>query len=151
MPALIVLLVSAVIGGAYVVTVNALDRNKGGMNNLVALEKQIAAERAQGGVTAKTWRAYADALVDAREFAKAALAFQEVLQLEPRNQDAKFQRGLALAQAGAGDALYQFQKDLVYSEPKLAVSIFERSEVQRFLTEERFSSLAKEAKHQAMD
>jgi hypothetical protein len=49
------------------------------------------------------------------------------------------------------DQFYSFQKDLVYSEAKLAVELFERPETQRFLSEERFANLAKEAKNQAMD
>jgi hypothetical protein len=96
-------------------------------------------------------RAYGDALVAAKEFGRAAAAYREVLEVEPGNRAVKYQRGLALAQANAPELFYQFQKDLVYSEPKLAVEIFERAEAQKYLSEERFSSLAKEAKNQAMD
>jgi tetratricopeptide (TPR) repeat protein len=153
-PALIVLAIVVLLGGAYLIAWNraeAKNREKAGGNSVEAIEKKIAEEKAGGVVSLATWRAYGDALMDAKEFAKAAVAFQELLQLDPRLRDVKFQRGLALAQSGAGDAFYQFQKDLVYSEPKLALEIFERAETQRYQAEERFSSLAREAKHQAMD
>ena len=41
---------------------------------------------------------------------------------------------------------------LVYSsDAKLAQELFDRPEAQKYLAEERFSSLSKEAKNQAMD
>jgi hypothetical protein len=153
-PAAIILLVSTFLGVAYVVAWGKVERywkGKNGGQTVEAMEKRIAEEKQKGVVSAATWRAYGDALVEAKEFGRAAAAYKEVLDIEPANRPVKYQRGLALAQANAPELFYQFQKDLVYSEAKLAVEIFERAEAQKYLSEERFSALAKEAKNQAMD
>ena len=153
-PAMIVLLVTLALGAFYVTAWGKIERlwkKQPGDQSVVALEKRIEDERNGAGVKVETWRAYGEALSDAKEYAKAATAFQEVLAIDPTQRDAKFQCGLALAQAGLADQFYNFQKDLVYSEAKLAVELFERPETQRYLSQERFASLSKEAKNQAMD
>jgi cytochrome c-type biogenesis protein CcmH/NrfG len=153
-PAVIVLLVSAVLGVVYVIAwsrVEAYYRDKNGGKSVEAIEKKIAEEKAKGTVSAVTWLAYGEALMDAKNFDKAAVAFKKVMELDPKQQEAKFKRGIALAQSGAADLFYQFQEDLVLSEPKLAYDVFQRTEAQKYLVEERFSYLAKEAKNQAMD
>ena len=156
-PALLILLVAATLGVAYVAAWGKIERylkKQPGDHSIEALEKKIAAEQGPDGTgkaSAATWRAYAEALAEARQHARAAAAFKEVLALEPYHRDAKFQCGLALALAGQADEFYNFQKELVYGEAKLAVDLFERPEAQKYLSEERFSSLAKEAKNQAMD
>ena len=151
---MIVLLVTLALGTFYVTAWGKIERlwkKQPGDQSVVALEKRIEEERGGAGVKVETWRAYGAALSDAKRFKDAAKAFQEVLAIDPQQRDAKFQCGLALAQAGAADEFYTFQKELVYSEAKLAVELFERPETQHYLAEERFASLAKEAKNQAMD
>jgi tetratricopeptide (TPR) repeat protein len=153
-PAMIVLLATLALGVFYVTAWGRIERlwkKQPGDQSLVALEKRIESEGKAGGVKIETWRAYGAALLEAKQFAKAATAFREVLAMDPQQRDAKFQCGLALAQAGAADEFYSFQKDLVYSEAKLAVELFERPETQGYLAQERFANLAKEAKNQAMD
>jgi len=153
-PAMIVLLVTLALGTFYVTAWGRIERlwkKQPGDQSLVALEKRIEEERKGPGVKVETWRAYGAALSDAKQYAKAATAFQEALALDPAQRDAKFQCGLALAQAGLAYQFYNFQKDLVYSEAKLAVELFERPETQHYMSEERFANLAKEAKNQAMD
>jgi len=74
------------------------------------------------------------------------------LTLDPARREAKFRLGLSLAQAGRSDDLFKNLTDLVYrSEAKVAVQLFERVEVQKYLTEERFANLSREASGQAMD
>jgi cytochrome c-type biogenesis protein CcmH/NrfG len=154
-PALIVLLATLALGTFYVTAWGRIERiwkkQSAGDQSLVALETRIETERKGNGVKIETWRAYGTALAEAKQYAKAANAFREVLALDPQQRDAKFQCGLALAQAGAADEFYTFQKDLVYSEAKLAVELFERPETLHYLSEDRFANLAKEAKNQAMD
>jgi cytochrome c-type biogenesis protein CcmH/NrfG len=153
-PALLILLVAMTLGVVYVAAwgrIEQLWKKQSGDQSIEALEKKIEEQTRAGGAPAATWRAYGEALMDAKQFAKAAAAFKELLALEPYHRDIKFQCGLALAQAGAADDFYNFQKDLVYSQAKLAVELFERPETQKFLSEERFASLSKEAKNQAMD
>src|SRR4051812_44909904 len=153
-PALIVLLVTLAMGALYVTAWGKIERlwkKQPGDQSVVALEKRIEEERKGAGVKVETWRAYGAALAVDKRFKDAATAFREVLAIDPGQRDAKFQCGLALAQAGAADDFYSFQKDLVYSEAKLAVELFERPETQGDLAQERFANLAKEAKNQAMD
>lgn len=153
-PALLILLVATVVGVVYVSAwgkIEQLFRKQDGNRDLQALETKIAAGKKDGKLTPATWRAYGEALAEAKQFTRAAAAFKQVLALDPFQRDAKFQCGLALAQAGVSDDLYAFLKDLVLSEAKLAVELFDRAEMQRYLGEERFASLAKEAKNQAMD
>ena len=161
-PALIILVVAAAIGTAYVVAQAQIQkhRNKTGDHTLEALARRITDEgKRPGGVSPDAWRAYADALLSAKQFDEAAKAYKEVIALRPGERNAKFQCGLALAQAGqqknaptsATDDFYDFQKELVYGEAKLAVDLFDAPEAQPYLKQDRFASLAKEAKNQAMD
>jgi tetratricopeptide (TPR) repeat protein len=154
-PSLIVILVALTVGVVYVTAWGKIERlwsKQPGEQSIEALEKRIAVEsKAPGGVPIATWTAYGDALSDAKQYTKAASAFREVLTIDPANRNAKFQCGLALAQSGAADDFYSYQKDLVYSEAKLAVELFERPEAQKYLSQDRFAALSKEAKNQAMD
>jgi tetratricopeptide (TPR) repeat protein len=153
-PASLIVLGALALGVLYVVAwgrVEQLWKHQPGERSVEALEKRLAEEQKTGRASAATWRAYGDALVEAKRWSDAATAFKEVLAIEPANRNAKFQCGLALAQSGQADEFYKFQKELVYGEAKLAVELFERPEAQRYLAEERFSALSKEAKNQAMD
>jgi hypothetical protein len=153
-PALIVLLVATTLGVVYVSAwgkIEKLWKKQPAGQSIEAMEIKIAELSKAGGVPAATWRAYGDALVEAKQYAKAAAAYKELLEIEPYQRDVKFQRGLALALAGASDDFYTFQKDLVYSEAKLAVELFERPETQHYRQEPRFAALVNEAKNQAMD
>src|SRR5687768_15411425 len=97
-PALFVLLLTVLIGGAYLITWKSLQAARADGNTVEALEKRIADEKAanKGAVAANTWQSYGDALMKAGDHKRASIAYQEVLQLDPRNRTARFQRGLAL-------------------------------------------------------
>jgi hypothetical protein len=154
LPALIVLVAATTLGALYLVAWGRVEKywKKGGDRTVDALQKQVEAEgKTTKGVSAETWQAYAEALVGAKQFAAAADAFKEVIALRPGQKDAKFQCGLALAQAGAPNPFYDFLKELVYGDARVAEDLFSRPEAQKYLKEERFASLAKEAKNQAMD
>jgi tetratricopeptide (TPR) repeat protein len=154
LPALIVLVAATTLGALYLVAWGRIEKRwkNGGNQTLAALQKQVESEgKSAKGVSAETWQAYADALVNARQFAPAADAYKEAIALQPSRRDTKFQCGLALAQAGAPDRLYDFLKELVYGDARVAEDLLNRPEAQKFLKEERFASLAKEAKNQAMD
>jgi len=152
LPALIVFVVAATLGALYLVAWGQVEKYwRGGNQTLDALRKKVEAEGKAGAVSAETWLAYADALVNAKRFADASEAYKEVISLQPGKRDPKFQCGLALAQAGASGPFYDFLKELVYSDAKVAEDLFSRPEAQPYLKDERFTSLAKEAKNQAMD
>src|SRR4051794_50468 len=107
LPALIVLVVATSLGALYLVAWGQVEKYwKGGNQNLDALRKQVEAEGKAGTVSAQTWLAYADALANAKRFAAASDAYKEVISLQPGKRDAKFQCGLALAQAGASGPFY---------------------------------------------
>jgi tetratricopeptide (TPR) repeat protein len=153
-PALIVVLLALGVGVFYVKAWGKIERlwtKQPGEQSVEALEKRVAQESKTGKVSVATWTAYANALSDAKQYTKAAAAYREVLAIDPTQRGAKFQVGLALAQAGAADEFYYYQKDLVYGEPKLAVELFDRPEAQKYMSEDRFVALSKEAKSQAMD
>ena len=161
-PALIVLVAATALGALYVAAWGRVEKYlKGSANQtLEALARRIAEEgKRPGGVSADAWQAYAQALTDARQHTEAAKAWKEVVALRPNERDAKFQCGLALALAGlepgappeAANEFYEFQKQLVYGEATVAKNLFERPEIQKYLKEDRFASLSKEANNQAMD
>src|SRR4051812_21866902 len=154
MPALMVLVGAALLGAVYVVAWGRVEKywKNGGDQTLDGLRKRVEAEgKTPKGVSAETWLAYADALLGAKQFGPASDAYKEVIALQPSRRDPKFQCGLALAQAGEANPFYDFLKELVYGDAKVAEDLFGRPEAQPYLKEDRFASLAKEAKNQAMD
>ena len=150
MPAAIILAVIGVLGVGYVLAWDRVERiwkKSPGEQSVSALEKKIA----DGDKSAGTWMAYGEALAKAKDYARAAVAYKEVIRLEPVRKDAKFQCAVCLAQAGKADELHDYMKELVVAEPKLAMEILDRPEAQKFVSEERFAQLKVEARNQAMD
>jgi cytochrome c-type biogenesis protein CcmH/NrfG len=154
-PALIVLVVMALLGVGYVLAWDRVERlwkKSPGEQSIQALEKRMA----DGDKSAGTWSAYAEALAKAKEHARAANAYKELIKLEPGKKEAKFQCAVCLANAAQGenrylDELYNFLNELLLAEPKLTMEILDRPETQKFMGEDRFVALKTEAKNQAMD
>lgn len=146
-PALCVLLLTTLLGAAYVLA--AHHRSVRG-DSLESLERTIAAT-AESDVPSATWIAYGQKLAQAGRFPQAAAAFRHAL--ERGQEDRAAQLGLVSALAGANDAdgLYTTLRDLVYAEPKLATELLARPECRPFLREDRFTTLQKEARVQEMD
>jgi tetratricopeptide (TPR) repeat protein len=105
----------------------------------------------EGEAPAEIWYAYGQKLLQGKEFAQAALAYAQVLQRMPYHRPARFDRALALAQAGDRDAFFAFLREIVYSEPKLAVEVLGRREVASLAGDPRLEPLQREARSQAMD
>jgi tetratricopeptide (TPR) repeat protein len=148
-PALIVVLVTAALGVGYVLAWDKVERlwKKAGDQDIASLEQKIEG----GDKSAGTWLAYAEALVKAKEYGRAAAAYGEVIKADRGKKEAKFQRAICLALAGRGDELYDFLKEMVLIEPKLTMEILDRPETQKFGGEARFTALKNEARDQAMD
>jgi hypothetical protein len=148
-PALIVLLVTVGLGVGYVLAWDKVERfwRGAGDRDIASLEKKIEG----GDKSAATWLAYAEALARAKEYARAATAYGQVIKVEPGRKEAKFQRAICLALATRGDELYEFLKEIVLTEPKLTMEILDRPETQKFGGEARFAMLKNEARDQAMD
>ncbi len=139
-----VLLLIASIGAVYF---HRHGRANGTGEGLEALELVIH----KGKADKEIWLRYAEALSTGGKFDRSAQAYKKVLELEPFHRQAKFGCALALAQAKNTDELYQFVKDLVFAEPKLAMDLLDRPELMSFMSDKRFPALQREAKAQAMD
>jgi hypothetical protein len=142
-PAVVVLILAATIcAGAL-----RSHPSSGQAGELEAL--QIAVARADA--TATDWQHYAEALAGRGRFAESAQAYRKTLDLAPHNRQVKFDRALVLARTGDGDAFYECMRDLSLTEAKLAVEVLDRPESQRYLSEDRFRTVAQEAASQARD
>jgi tetratricopeptide (TPR) repeat protein len=118
-----------------------------GGTSIEQLEQQIAA----GQADVPTWLAYGQALFDAGQFARSALAYEKAIESEPYHRPARFQRGLALAKAGDREGLLDFLNAQLHQEPKLVAELLARPELGSHLADSRYSTLQKEAAAQAMD
>lgn len=116
-------------------------------SSLENLEQQIAA----GNAATEIWAAYGERLFTAGQFDRAAMAYEHVIEQQPYNRTARFQCGLAWANANDADRLLAFARNQLYFEPKLAAEILDRPEARRFLSDPRFAVLQKDARAQAMD
>jgi tetratricopeptide (TPR) repeat protein len=99
----------------------------------------------------KVWMQYAQVLFSLGRHQHAAQAYHKVLQKQPYNNQARYQRALALAQSDDEDAYFRYMQNLVLTYPQMATELFAQPECQRFLTQDRFRSLAREARVQAVD
>lgn len=111
------------------------------------LERRIA----QGSASASVWNAYGRRLYDARQFSLAAQAYQKVIEIEPYDRPARFQCALSFASANETEGLLAFLRSQVHVEPKLVAELLDRTELQAFLADARFTALQAEARAQAMD
>jgi hypothetical protein len=146
LPAIAVLVAVTVLGVLYVRSWGRGASGNGG--SLADLEKQIARG---GDIKPDVWAAYAQKLLEAKRFDDAASAYKKVLVKEPANRTAKTGAAIALAKAKNEEEFYKFMTDLTYSDPKVAMDIFDRGECQAWLGQTRFKTLQHEARAQAMD
>lgn len=146
LPAAAVLVAVVAVGLIYV---RSWGRGAGGDGTaLEALEKQIA----RGGqIDVKTWMDYAQKLMEAKRYNDAASAYKKALDKEPANRKARTGAAIALAKAQNEEEFYKFMSELTYSDPKMALDLFDRGECQAWLGQTRFKTLQHEAKAQAMD
>jgi hypothetical protein len=157
LPSLLVLVVAAAIGFAYL-RFGGGPASAGESSSLEDLRKLIARDTAQGkSIAADTWYAYGQRLEEGGEFAAAANAYRNLLELKPEAEQeglfrkARLARAVALARAGDADALAVLLRELTYTEPKLVMEILERRECQPLLADSRLAGLQKHARAQAMD
>ena len=144
-PAILVLVVMIGVGAIYV---RSWGRGAGGNDSLADLEKQIARDTQNNP---QLWTAYAQKLMEAKRYNDAASAYRKVLIKAPADKAAKTGAAIALAKAGNEEEFYKFMSELTYSEPKMAMDIFDRGECQAWLGQTRFKTLQHEARAQAMD
>jgi tetratricopeptide (TPR) repeat protein len=118
-----------------------------GGTDLAALEHTIAA----GQATTLTWLTYGQALENAGEHARAAMAYEKVLESEPYHRSARFARGVSLAKARDRDVLLPYLQTQLHIEPKLVAELLDRPEMSPYLSDPRFLAVQKDARAQAMD
>lgn len=145
-PALVVLLLAVLLGGAYLWVSGAESRAAPG-SSLTELEQAIASPDA----STDTWLRYAQCLENDRRFDHAAAAFQRVLETDPYCRIANLHYAAALARAGDADRLLTFLTKLTQLDPRLALDVFARPELQPFLKQARFDQAHKQAVVQSMD
>ncbi|NQU09347.1 hypothetical protein HQ590_01030 [bacterium] len=129
------------------VSAGLLAADSGEDPTLAKLEVAIAA----AGSTAGDWFAYAETLWGRGQYADTVLACRAVLEREPYHRQARFRCGLALAAAGEAEEFHQYMRELTWSDAKLAVDLFARSEARPYLGDARLRALRREAQSQAMD
>lgn len=145
-PAIVIVLLTLV-AAAMLIFDQSLLAGTGDDQELVQLQRAIADSNAN----ADTWFRYAKKLQSMNRHQHAATAYIKVLEVEPTNRLARFNAAICLAKAQQVDEFFDFMKQMVLSDPKLAADLFERPEPQVFMTQARFQALAKEAQVQAMD
>ena len=99
----------------------------------------------------KVWMQYARALDSLGRHQHAAQAYQQILQLEPYNNQARYRGALALVRSDDEEAYFQYMQNLALTYPQMATELFAQPECQRYLTQERFRTLVREARVQAVD
>lgn len=145
-PAGLVLLLTFLLSAGYVWNTR-VDGRPGQGQTLVQLEQAIANPDA----TTETWLHYGQCLQQERRYDHAASAYQRVLETDPYSRVANFQCVAALALLGDGDRLHAFLVKLIQLDPRLALDVFARPELQRYLKQPRFAEAHKQAIVQSMD
>ena len=145
-PAAVVLLLTFLVAAGYVWNSRAADRVGHGPT-LAQLEQAIANPEA----STETWLLYAQRLQQEQRFDHAALAYQRVIETDPDSRTANLQCAAALAQLGDADRLHGFLSHLTQLDPRLALDVFGRPELQRYLKQAPFQSLLNQARIQSLD
>ena len=145
-PALLII-VLAIAGGGWLLTRGVSAAHTNDAPTLSDLQIMIA----QPDASPDLWRQYARRLQQAEQYTHAARGYQRVLQFEQYDRQAKLQCASVLALAGNAKKLAAFMKQVIGLNPKLAVDIFTRPELQTYLALPRFVALNTEARVQSMD
>ena len=146
-PAGFVLLLILAIGATLAILDDRLLALSAGDAAMSELQQAIG----QPDVPPGTWLKYARKLEQASRFDHAAAAYRKVLESEPFNRQARLSAATCLARAGKSAELLAFVDECVRMDPKLSLDIFDRPEVQPYMSDPRLAALAKEAQVQSMD
>jgi hypothetical protein len=144
-PAALVLL--TVLGAAAALLLANIGPVRDTGESLDDLEVKIA----QPDATPETWRIYAQRLQGIPRYTQAAAAFRHLLLFDPYDQQAKVQCATCLALAGNPDEYLGFMREVVLTDPKLAVNILRGPESQRYAADPRYAKIATDAQMQSMD
>jgi cytochrome c-type biogenesis protein CcmH/NrfG len=146
-PAALVLVGACLIGWAYV---RVWGHGRGSDRAKWSLQ-ELEVAIANGDADAQTWYLLGSRLQGARRYNHAAAAYRKSLDADPSLRDARLGCASALALAGGEEEFYNFMRDMITIDPKMADDFFERAECRPYLAKARFDELRKEAHIQAMD
>jgi tetratricopeptide (TPR) repeat protein len=119
-----------------------------------ALDSQIAqlkTEVSKPDAKPEVWLKYGQALQSVKRYSDAAVAYDQVLKVDPYQRDARLQCAICRSILGDHDVFGKFMEDTVAVDPKLAKAIFERPDMAGFLSEPRFEKLNQAAIAGSMD
>jgi hypothetical protein len=130
-----------------------------GSANAMTKESQVAALKAaveRPNPKPEAWLAYAQALKSRNEYKSAAVAYDQVLKVDPYQRDARLGGACCRAILGRGDtgtveSFKRFMEETIAVDPKTAKTIFERPEVLVYLEQPRFKALQQDAIAGSMD
>ncbi|NQU11871.1 hypothetical protein HQ590_13840 [bacterium] len=145
-PAAAILLATLLAGTVYVWNTHGYSGSAQGPA-LAELEQAIAHPDAGPDI----WLRYAQRLQQAHRFDHAALAYERVLESDPYSRVGNLQCAAALARLGDVDRLYAFVSNLTRLDPRLALDVFGRPELQAFHQADRFQQLHQLAIAQSLD
>ena len=145
-PAILVLVVCAVVGLTYFQAVTSDAQQRTGAN-LAEIELAIADPDAGSDL----WLLYGQRLSECGRYDHAIMAFRQVLKLDPYCRPANIDCATALAHEGDADGLYEFVSKLVLMDPRLTQDILGRPESQSYLSAARFRAVQSQARVQSMD
>lgn len=145
-PAAAILLATFVAGTAYVYATRT-DARASRTQSLTELEQAVANPDA----STDTWLLYGQRLQQDQRFEHAVMAYQRVLETDPYSRTANIQCVAALSLLGDTDRLAGFLAHLIQLDPRLALDVFGRPEIQPHLRLERFQGLLNQARIQSLD
>jgi len=119
-----------------------------------AAESQIAQLKMEVGkpdAKPETWLRYGQALQSVKRYSDAAVAYEQVLKVDPYQRDARLACSVCRILLGDREVFFRFMRETVELDPKLAKAIFERPDVSGFLAETRFQGLNRDAIAGSMD
>jgi hypothetical protein len=126
-------------------------RKAGGTSQLQTDIEKLKVEVSKPNVRWETWLQYGKALQSAQRFSDAAVAYEQVLKVDPYQEVAREQCSICRAKLGDKEILRKFMQDTVEVNPKLAKAIFEKPYMASFLSDTAFKKLNQDAIAGSMD
>jgi tetratricopeptide (TPR) repeat protein len=146
-PAILTLLI---LTGAAAIVLGATGQFRSRETSPQSME-ELAKAVGRSTANADTWQAYGDVLRQNKQFAAAAQAYERALEMEPDRAAARFNRGLALGQAGDAEKFFAYVGQLTAHDPKQAVDLMDRPELAGMHGDSRWEPASVAAHGQAAD
>lgn len=99
----------------------------------------------------ETWLKYGQALQSNKQYKDAAVAYEQVLKIDPYQSDARRGGAYCKAVLGDKDSFLRFMRETTDLAPKIAKAIFEQPYASTYLADARFDTVRKDAIAGSMD